>query len=126
MATPPPCFSMSSVMTDALPFGLILAMTFSGLIPTCVATANAVPLASPVSICTSTPMSCNARIAYTEDGRGASESAMARTWTGFPDGPEIATKIVVRPCVSDSDANARRTDGSCASADWRLNCEFPT
>lgn len=42
IATPPPHFSMGSVTIDACPSGLMLARTFSGLVPTCFATASAV------------------------------------------------------------------------------------
>ena len=73
---------MSSVTIAALPFGLISAHTRSAGIPTCFAIARAVPRESPVIMFTVMPMSCSARMAYTDDARGASDSAIASTGAG--------------------------------------------
>ena len=126
MATPPPCFSMSSVTTAALPFGLMCAQTCSGRIPTCFATARAVVFASPVIMFTSMPKACIARIAYTDDGRGLSESAIARTGEGALPGAARDTKMDVLPWLDSSESNAARFAGRLALSDWRTKLAFPT
>ena len=73
---------MSSVTTDALPFGLMLAHTPSAGMPTCFAMARAVISPSPVIMLTSMPMFCSARIACALEAFGASCSDTARTGSG--------------------------------------------
>lgn len=73
---------MSSVTTDAFPFGLIPAQTFSFGIPTCSAIAKAVFFPSPVIMHTSTPICCNTLIACLELFFGASASEIATTGSG--------------------------------------------
>ena len=97
IATPPPCFSIISVTTAALPFGLIFAQTRSSRMPTCFAIASAVPFASPVNMFTSTPIASNAFTACLDDFLGASESAIAVTIVGREEPAETDTKMAVRP-----------------------------
>ena len=91
MAIPPPYFSISSVTTAAFPFGLIFDHTRSSRMPTCFAIANAVPLASPVIILTSTPIASSDLIACADDFLGASESAMAVTIVGRDEPTDMDT-----------------------------------
>lgn len=87
MATPSSC-SIISVITEALPLGLMFAQTFSTLIPTRFAMARAVGLLSPVIMNTSIPIELKAMIAWMDDGFGLSHNEMARTGIGVAEGDD--------------------------------------
>ena len=87
MATPSSC-SIISVITEALPLGLMLAQTLPASIPTRFAIARAVSLLSPVIMNTSIPIDLNAPMAWIDEGFGLSHNEIAKTGVGVAVGDD--------------------------------------